>query len=746
MTSRTIAFLAAVVLLVAARVVVWIAERRAKTSPVPDSERAPEWSAWQLLLASFLTLFAELAFIRWIAVEVWVFAYFKNLALLLCFLGFGLGCALASRKVRWASALKAFLCLLLLVRIPWSDGRLLDRISLALGGTNDSALWGTPGGIRWGSFLAAAAFAGCIFVLIVLVFIPLGQVVSKQMDRASRPLHGYSLNLLGSLIGVAVFFAACSWMLPPIVWMGAVLLGFAVLQSNHRQAVFVASLVVPLALLVHDPAQRDKQILWTPYQQIQYTREYTPRGEVWGGLLEINHTFYQETLNLSPEFLARYPELGSESDYTRYNLPFRFAVPSPKVLIVGSGTGNDVAGALRHGASSIDAVDIDPAIIALGKREHPEHPYDSQHVIVHLNDARNFLKRTDQRYDLILFGLLDSHVQFSDFANVRIDNFVYTEEAFREAARLLNPHGIIFIKFKVEREWMQTRLGEILSQAVQTAPLVFRAEPDYSGGATCFVASRDNRVNEVLSTDPKLASFVSLNQVPRSQHAVPITTDDWPYLYQEDRRIPRTYFSVGLLVMLVAVVFYVWVRRSNYTSARFSLFFFSMGAGFLLLETQIISRIALFFGTVWQVNGIAISALLGALLLANAIVEKTGLLPRAWIWGGLVATLAFAYWFPFNRIAAPPTALGVIAICVFSIPVLFAGILFSSELKQTASPSAALNANVLGAVAGGLLENLSLIYGLKALLLVAIVLYCLAAFGLWQARTSSTGHAEHARL
>jgi len=737
MSSRTIPFLAAAALLVVARIIEWVAQRHAKTPPISLNKRGLDWNAWQLLLASFLTLFAELALIRWIAVELWIFAYFKNLALLLCFLGFGLGCALAGQRVRWSSALKAFLCVLLLVRIPWNEGFMPTMFSRILGGASDSAVWSAPRAIGWGYFLAAAAFSGCIFVLIVLVFIPLGQIVSQQIDHAARPLHGYSLNLFGSLIGVAIFFLVSSWMFPPVIWMGVVLLGFAVLQSDRKHGIFVASLLVPLALLVQDPTQQDTQIHWTPYQQIQYRREYTPKGELRGGFLQINHTFYQETLNLSPEFLARNPELGSESDYTRYNVPFQFAVPSPKVLVVGSGTGNDVAGALRNGASSVDAVEIDPAIIGLGKREHPEHPYDSPRVRVHLTDARNFLKRTDQHYDLILFGLLDSHVQFSDFANVRIDNFVYTQEAFHEAAQLLTPEGIIFVKFRVERDWMGARLREILDQALTPPTLVFRAEPDYSGGATCFVASRNNRIRDVLSTDRKLAEFVNANPASFSQAAVPVTTDDWPYLYQRDHRIPRIYYSVGLLVILVALAFYASVRRTTGAPSRFFLFFFSMGAGFLLLETQIISRIALFFGTIWQVNGIAISALLIALLLANVIVERKQLAPKPWIWAGLVASLVFAYWFPFDRIAVPSTALGIIAICVFSIPVVFAGVLFSSTFKDAPSPSAALNANVLGAVTGGLLENLSLTFGLRALLLIAVVLYCMAGFGLWRPRVKA---------
>jgi spermidine synthase len=36
------------------------------------------------------------------------------------------------------------------------------------------------------------------------------------------------------------------------------------------------------------------------------------------------------------------------------------------VLILGAGTGTDVAAALRHGAKHVDAVEIDPVILRLG--------------------------------------------------------------------------------------------------------------------------------------------------------------------------------------------------------------------------------------------------------------------------------------------------------------------------------------------------------------------------------------------
>ncbi|HLQ51082.1 MAG TPA: hypothetical protein VK129_06255 [Terriglobales bacterium] len=730
MNPRTLTFLLAVVILAGFGIALSWARRHGRPFFDATASDSQGWSLTQLLLASFLTLFAELAFIRWIAVEVRAFAYFKNLALLLCFVGFGLGCALARKTPRWPAGVLTFLGLLLLVRLPIQQGRWLEGLSQSLGAAADVEIWATGNSWHWARFLGGAFIAAALFLLLVWIFVPLGQTVSRQMDRAPNTLSGYSWNLLGSLAGILAFLGASRLMLPPSFWLGAVLLGFAFLQATRRARLLVASLLVPLILLLHDPSGPDSYAMWTPYQQVQYTRHYASNGDFWGGEVWVNHAGYQYIVNLSSPFLARHPGLVKEAvDENPYNLPFRFATPSPSTMIVGSGTGNDVAAALRHDSRSVDAVEIDPAILALGKREHPEHPYDSPRVTAHLTDARAFLKRDPQRYDLVLFGLLDSHTQFSDYSNMRIDNFVYTQESFREASRHLTPNGIVFVKFHVDRPWMAVRLAEMLRQTFGKPPLVFYAASSYAAQATCFVISPSSRVEDALASDPRLLEFVRKNLVTPDQEQVPVTTDDWPYLYQEGRWIPRTYYSLGLLVVLVALGLYSQIPEARRQAP--SLFFFSMGAGFLLLETQVISRLALFFGTTWQVNGVVISALLVALLLANLVVERSQApLPRFWILAALLAGLALAYCLPLNRIPGSPATAGAVATAVFTLPVFFAGILFASEFRVAESPSAALGANILGAVAGGLLENLSLLFGMRALLLVAIGLYCLAGIGL----------------
>jgi len=120
LNSRIFTYLLANALLLA--IVLFLIASRRRGRPFFTPSEVEHGSLTRLLVASFLTLFAELAFIRWISVEVRVFAYFKNLALLLCFVGFGLGCALAHRARRWPLALQAFFLLLLMVRIPLPRG------------------------------------------------------------------------------------------------------------------------------------------------------------------------------------------------------------------------------------------------------------------------------------------------------------------------------------------------------------------------------------------------------------------------------------------------------------------------------------------------------------------------------------------------------------------------------------------------------------------------------------------------
>src|SRR5260370_14787061 len=75
--------------------------------------------------------------------------------------------------------------------------------------------------------------------------------------------------------------------------------------------------------------------------------------------------------------------------------------PFEDVLIIGAGSGNDVAASLAQGARHIDAVEIDPVIHELGRRDHPDRPYADPRVSIHPDRGSSFIRRTAQQSDPI---------------------------------------------------------------------------------------------------------------------------------------------------------------------------------------------------------------------------------------------------------------------------------------------------------------------------------------------------------
>ena len=112
------------------------------------------------------------------------------------------------------------------------------------------------------------------------------------------------------------------------------------------------------------------------------------------------------------------------------------------MLVIGAGTGNDVSVALSEGAKHVDAVEIDPDLVQLGKEYNPDHAYQSPRVSVHIDDGRAFLQNTDQHYSLILYALPDSLTALTgQAAPVGLENYLLTIQAIQEAKAHLEPGG-----------------------------------------------------------------------------------------------------------------------------------------------------------------------------------------------------------------------------------------------------------------------------------------------------------------
>ena len=152
----------------------------------------------------------------------------------------------------------------------------------------------------------------------------------------------------------------------------------------------------------------------------------------------------------------------------------------------------------------------------------------------------------------------------------------------------------------------------------------------------------------------------------------------------------------------------------------------------MLVEVHNVSRLALVFGTTWQVNAWVIGAILLVILLANATyaaLRRHGRRVARAATVGLFASLFAGWLFPLETRLAHAGALGgPAATFVMTAPLFFAGLVFAEAFADTPSPGFALGWNVLGSVVGGLAESLSCVFGLPALVPVAGLFYGLALF------------------
>jgi SAM-dependent methyltransferase len=463
----------------------------------------------------------------------------------------------------------------------------------------------------------------------------------------------------------------------------------------------------------------DQITVWSPYNKIEVGMVpyyFSSDGRELGStvMLRVQNLFYQWILNLSDDAAGRW---GSHPFFEfwrrRYDYPYSWKSRPSNVLILGAGTGNDVAAALRNGARHVDAVEIDPDIIRLGSVLHPEHPYADSRVHLVADDARAVLRRPGKSYDLIVFGLLDSHLSFysSLGGNIRLDNYVYTVDSFRQALDRLAPDGILSLSFYMEHPWLLARMVKMVETASGRSPFVMINTADTFTLVTGPGASHEGHSDVTVGVPD---TFVKANPPG------PLAEDDWPFLYLQNRTVPMPIiaFSIGALVITALLV-------ASFFKGQISIdrHFFFLGAGFLLLETRTIAQLALLFGTTWRVSALTIATILVVILLANLIIQRSSGIRRSIFYVMLFVALLANYFVPI-RLALGYGALGnVLMAALLVLPLFFAALVFASSVAASETLSNVLASNLIGAVLGGILENVSLVIGISGLSLLAMAVY-----------------------
>jgi len=535
-----------------------------------------------------------------------------------------------------------------------------------------------------------------IFVAVALVLIGPADVVGRCFAELAA-LDAYRLDLVGSLLGIAAFSVLSFLRSPSVVWALVVAVAWLVLAAPRPPVLLAVSTLAFVGLLAFESTAVG--VSWSPYYKVQ-----TQRTDANTVQISVNGIAHQ----------AMQPLAVKTANEPQYTLPYERVAPQPlgDVLIVGAGSGNDVALALSEGARTVTAVEIDPRLRQIGGQEHPDRPYDDPRVRTVIDDGRAFLERTDRKFDLILFALPDSLALVNGGGGVRLESYLFTVEAMQAARDHLTPDGG-FAMYNYYREaWLVDRLANTVAEAFGHPPCVDRIGDAY--GQATISASLDEANQRCAET---------------STVTTPVTPvhDDRPFLYVKGNAIPGFYLlavAAILLVSLAAVRFFGGPMRGM---TRYGDLFF-MGAAFLLLETKSVTTFALLFGTTWLVNAIVFAGILVVVLLAVEVVRRVKVPSMPVLFSLLLLTLVVAYLVPNSwLLALPVVPRGLFAVALAFAPVFVANLAFAKRFGDTSDSVTAFGVNILGAMVGGCLEYLAISLGYRNLLVIAALLY-LAAF------------------
>ncbi len=646
----------------------------------------------RLIVASSLMLLLELALIRWLGSNVLHLSYFSNIVLLASFLGIGVGFLRAkkggTRPTFFMPVLAALLLVVYLVPVG-VERESSDLIFFTAVNTS-----GPP----------PVIVLPVIFTLVAVILAGIGMLVAEPFFDLPR-LDAYRYDLIGSLIGIAAFTLLSFLGAAPIVWgVIVVVLVVALLLPTPRWWV-VASAVVIVVVLAAESLLSGA--IWSPYYKIEAQRVETTEGPV--TTVIANGVPHQAVWDAQKKAAAE----------PFYGLPYeRSTRDSPgNMLIIGAGTGTDVALALSQGAESIDAVEIDPKIRGIGQTANPNRPFDDPRVTTYITDGREFLQNTDKKYDTVLLALPDSLTLVAGASQLRLESYLFTLQAMERVRDILTDDGVFAMYNYYRDPWLVGRLARTMAEAFGHPPCIDLNDEQISAS---LLIAKDPALQTCRN---EAAAAALLAEAPAP------ATDNWPFLYLKNPTIPGMYLAVLVMILVLSALAVVFSGGGLRNSRRY-LDLFLLGAAFLLLETRAVTMFALLFGTTWLVNAIVFGGILIAVLLAVEFtrwfnrVSPRGRVPLPLAYAVLLGSIALVWFIPPAALLGLPVPVRLLAaIGITFLPVFTANVIFASRFNDSKEPTTAFGMNLLGAMVGGCLEYLALLTGYQALLLIAAALY-----------------------
>lgn len=648
----------------------------------------------RLVLLSFLMLFVELTLIRLTSANFMYLAFFSNFILMASFLGIALG------FLRTEKGNHLFFCApLLLLIVVYACQQFSFEYQINMNTAIDDLSYEVKAFSIHS--LPIVLTLPCLFIAVTAVMFAFASGTAKAF-RTLPPLKAYRLEILGSLLGVIAFTILSLLNATPFIWGLCICLLYVVAQWQHKLIMLLQLPILCLLLAAMHIEAAAPMHFWSPYYKV--------------ALLPYSHGRYAVDVNGAPQQFIE--SVAQKKHYKPfYFYPYQHLAPQHalnNVLVIGAGTGGDVAVALAQGAKHVDAVEIDPQLLALGKALHPNQPYTDPRVSTYVNDGRAFLEQSKQRYDLIILALTDSMMLVTHQSSLRLENYLLTQEGFQAAREHLAADGVFSMYNYYRNSWIVDKLGNMLQSTFGRAPCL-DTESEVNHWLSVFTVSANQNALRCPS------QWQLQNEVLPEQ-----ATDNRPFFYMQMHELTAMYI-LSLVFIFITAVSSFKLAGCSFRQMRPHLDLMLMGCAFLLLETKNIINFALLFGTTWLVNSLVFFGILLTIYLATLTTERLRGHHTTVLFILLLATLLLNWLIPPHWLLNFNAALRLtLAIALAFTPIYLANLLFAARFRKSENSGDAFAANLFGAILGGLLEYSSLLIGYQNLLIVVAVIYTLA--------------------
>jgi hypothetical protein len=367
---------------------------------------------------------------------------------------------------------------------------------------------------------------------------------------------------------------------------------------------------------------------------------------------------------------------GSESTENR-----RSGSDPLSVLVIGPGGGRDLLTALVFGANRVEGVEVNPIIandVMLGQfRDFSGSVYQNPNVNVAVDDGRSFIRRSDERYDIIQASLVDTWAATAAGAYTLTENTLYTKEAFEDYYDHLTDRGMLTITRWVFDGLRLVSLAQAAceSRGCSAANHMAIVQQDrvatFLLKKTPFTPYDVDRLRET-STDLGFTVLYAPGQTEATNdyaklvlspdrqafydayhHDVTPTTDNRPFFFHTTKIRDQFHTAFGrsmlfgnglsalMTLMAISATFVTLfvvgplllsgsdLRGTHWP--RWLIYFGMLGAGFMLIEVALLQRFVLLLGhPVYSLTVTLFSVLLGTgigSLVSRRITDQR--LPRA---------------------------------------------------------------------------------------------------------------------